>query len=123
MDVSTITNTSPFFWGYLGAASSLVFSAFGAGYGTYKAAQGIAEIEESSYNYKQISDLPTSTHDPSTEKLAYPYYAQESNTSDSFPFKFFIPIIISGVLAIYGLIYSVVALGASKYLNQYYLNF
>ena len=118
MDVSTIANTSPFFWGYLGAASSLVFSSFGAGYGTYKVAQGIAEIEESSQKYKPVSDLPTSTYDHSTEKLAYPYYSQESNTSDSFPFKFFIPIIISGVLAIYGLIYSVVALGASKYFKS-----
>ena len=111
MDVSTITNTSPFFWGYLGAASSLVFSGFGAAIGTYKSAEGIVEMD------KRENELPTITSPPtysSVQNTNTEFY-QVPESSNSASLKNLIPIIISGVLAIYGLIFSVVSISASKY--------
>ena len=75
------TEASAMLFGYLGAASSLVFASAGAAYGTMKSAQGMSLAEE--------KGNPISA-------------------------KFMIPVIISGVLAIYGLIYSVIALASSK---------
>ena len=70
-------------FGYVGAASSLVFASAGAAYGTLKSAQGMSHAHE--------KGNPISA-------------------------KFMIPVVISGVLAIYGLIYTVIALASSRFL-------
>ena len=107
MDYSTITDTasqsSAVFYGLLGAASAMILSSIGAAYGsakpnifrhpsacTKKQGQDECELnlvgEESNFKYQSKSKLA----------LAIP----------------FIPIIIAGVLAIYGLIYSVIVLAS-----------
>lgn len=120
MASSTVVHSSPYLWGYLGAASSLVFSGFGAAIGTYKAAQGIAEADnKKKFVTKQPpAELESFTNNPENSEFddnswKYP----EEDSFNPAGYKLFIPIIIAGVLAIYGLIYSVIALQGSKYIH------
>uniref|UniRef100_A0A7S4MQ15 V-ATPase proteolipid subunit C-like domain-containing protein n=1 Tax=Vannella robusta TaxID=1487602 RepID=A0A7S4MQ15_9EUKA len=104
------------FFGLAGAASSLILSGAGAAYGTAKACRGIAKI---------------STPNNDTQSFGKEYVelskTGESNAQQSVGYKNMIPVVISGVLAIYGLIYSVIVsssvVSPSYSTSQGYANF
>uniref|UniRef100_A0A7S4I5F0 V-type proton ATPase proteolipid subunit n=1 Tax=Vannella robusta TaxID=1487602 RepID=A0A7S4I5F0_9EUKA len=74
------------FYGLAGAASALILSGAGAAVGTAKACRGIAKVSEGT-NAKNVND---------------------SGKKHDGLLKYMIPVVMCGVLAIYGLIYSVI---------------
>ena len=103
---------SPVFYGLMGAGSALFLSSIGAAIGTAKSANykttsqvQATSLKEFVSNEQQYSQL---SQDPIEENIQY-------EGSNKHGWKFivpFIPIIIAGVLSIYGLIYSVIVLQA-----------
>ena len=86
--------SSAVFYGLMGAGSALALSCAGAAFGTAKAANF-----RKSLNEKQSTNVQD-------------FVTSESSNSQPGLFISTIPIIIAGVLAIYGLIYSVIVLAA-----------
>mmetsp|Transcript_22652 Transcript_22652/g.34489 ORF Transcript_22652/g.34489 Transcript_22652/m.34489 type:complete len:163 (+) Transcript_22652:3-491(+) len=84
-----MTDSTAIFYGLMGAGSSLIFSCAGAAFGTAKSQQQ-CKIESKSLNGFTESNSPPPTITGKT----------------------LIPVIIAGVLAIYGLIYSIIVLGS-----------
>ena len=98
--IDTSTESSAVFYGLMGAASALILSNIGAAYGSAKA------------NIFHSPSSPVDKQAGSWENIqenAFNLTQNKSKLSGIIPF---IPIIIAGVLAIYGLIYSVIVLQA-----------
>lgn len=87
-------------FGLLGAGSALIFSSIGAAYGSAKAASFTLTEESSDLNINSLDEENSLTDKCSKNKFS------------KSTFLSFIPIIIAGVLAIYGLIYSVIVLSS-----------
>jgi V-type H+-transporting ATPase 16kDa proteolipid subunit len=91
------TQSSAVLFGLVGAGSALILSSIGAAYGTAASA-----------NWSPKTSAPETS---GYELLDKPKHSEQSNSKKSFIISL-IPIIIAGVLAIYGLIYSVIVLSA-----------
>src|SRR3990167_842640 len=100
IDTTTSSQSSAVFYGLMGAASGLILSTIGAAYGSSK--PNIFPSQSSSSTNKQLPEWENA--DSSTFNNQ-----NKCKLSGIIPF---IPIIIAGVLAIYGLIYSVIVLQA-----------
>jgi hypothetical protein len=100
-----MTDSTAVFYGLAGAASSLIFSVAGSAYGTARTCRGIAKVAQLS---ESCSDGSIATLKDVTANGEYqPLSFQKIQPVNG---KVFIPIIIAGVLAIYGLIFSVIVL-------------
>merc|ERR1719238_1404282 len=102
-----MTDSTAIFYGLMGAGSALIFSCAGAAFGSAKSQQ-------------QCKIAPA--------KMSDGYTATETNNPPpTITGKTLIPVIIAGVLAIYGLIYSVIVLSSvsdpSYTLSQGYAQF
>jgi V-type H+-transporting ATPase 16kDa proteolipid subunit len=95
------TQSTAVLFGLVGAGSALILSSFGAAYGTAASA---------TWNSKTKTNQ-TQQETPYELVLEKPKESNESNSKKSFIISM-IPIIIAGVLAIYGLIYSIIVLSA-----------
>ena len=94
--MDTTSESYAVFFALAGAASSLVLSSIGAAYGTAKSCKGIMEanaIINSQNNVDKYGTLQDSAPVCQSKDIG---------------FKAFIPVVIAGVLAIYGLIYAVI---------------
>lgn len=100
IDTTTTSQSSAVFYGLMGAASGLILSTVGAAYASSK--PNIFHYHPSSTN-KQLPEWENADSSNSFNSQ------NKSKLSGIIPF---IPIIIAGVLAIYGLIYSVIVLQA-----------
>src|SRR3990167_2965358 len=98
IDTTTSSQSSAVFYGLMGAASGLILSTIGAAYGSSK--PNIFHSQSSSSTNKQLPEWENADSSSSTFNNQ-----NKSKLSGIIPF---IPIIIAGVLAICGLIYSVI---------------
>ena len=104
------------FFGLAGAASSLIFASAGAAVGTALSCRGIAKAAASSCD----SDIKSVQVDetPGNGNTEMSYFVEKSK-SESEPIqakvdmKVMLPIVMSGVIAIYGLIYSIISATAT----------
>jgi V-type H+-transporting ATPase 16kDa proteolipid subunit len=104
---TTASQCSAIFYGLTGAASALILSSIGAAYGSSK--PNIFHSQSSSSSSSSINkQLPEWENAPQYDSSSF-NIQNKSKLSAIIPF---IPIIIAGVLAIYGLIYSVIVLQA-----------
>src|SRR3990167_80966 len=101
IDTTTSSQSSAVFYGLMGAASGLILSTIGAAYGSSK--PNIFHSQSSSPTNKQLPEWENADSSSTFNNQ------NKSKLSGIIPF---IPIIIAGVLAIYGLIYSVIVLQA-----------
>lgn len=101
IDTTTSSQSSAVFYGLMGAASGLILSTIGAAYASSK--PNIFHSQSSSSTNKQLPEWENADSSSTFNNQ------NKSKLSGIIPF---IPIIIAGVLAIYGLIYSVIVLQA-----------
>lgn len=97
--MDSTSQSSAVFYGLLGAASAMIFSSIGAAYGSYK------------------PNIFHSSSSVSKQSSEWQNIQQEGIKSKLTGIVPFIPIIIAGVLAIYGLIYSVIVLSSVTAVN------
>lgn len=109
MEYSTIIDTtsqsSAVLFGLMGAASGLILSTIGAAFGSYK--PNIFHSSSSSSN-KQLPEWENGLQ----QQESTAFIGNTQNKSKLTGIVPFVPIIIAGVLAIYGLIYSVIVLSS-----------
>ena len=101
--IDTSSQSSAVLFGLMGAASALILSTVGAAYGSSK--PNIFHHPKSSTN----KQLPQWENGLQQQESTFSNIQNKSKLSGIVPF---IPIIIAGVLAIYGLIYSVIVLSS-----------
>lgn len=105
IDTATSSQSSAIFYGLMGAASGMILSSIGAAFGSAK-----ANIFHSNAQSSINKQLPEWEYIQQQHDSSISFNSQnQSKLSGIIPF---IPIIIAGVLAIYGLIYSVIVLQA-----------
>ena len=101
--IESTSDSSAIFFGLMGAASAMILSSIGAAYGSYK---------PNIFHYQSSS---SSSDDKQLPQWENGIQSDSFNSQSKFKlstFTLFIPIIIAGVLGIYGLIYSVIVLSS-----------
>ena len=102
--IDSTSQSSAVVYGLAGAASALIFSTIGAAFGSAK--PNIFYSQSSSASYKQLPEWENAPLNNDSSSF------NTQNKSKLLGMIPYIPIIIAGVLAIYGLIYSVIVLQA-----------
>lgn len=104
--IDTSSQSSAVLFGLMGAASALILSTVGAAYGSSKP-NIFHSSSSSSSTSKQLPEWENGLLQQESSSGTFNHIQNKSKLSGIIPF---IPIIIAGVLAIYGLIYSVIVL-------------